>query len=58
MRLAVMAFNEGRGVSPGDTHDLRLSQVPNFCPFNEGRGVSPGDTSALPTAPRRSRAVQ
>ena len=43
LMFGVRSFNEGRGVSPGDTwrcQGMRGGEMP----FNEGRGVSPGDT--------------
>ncbi len=42
-RCGGRSFNEGRGVSPGDT-TRELQVLGEIAPFNEGRGVSPGDT--------------
>ncbi len=37
-------FNEGRGLTPGDTSQPRKRPVSRRSPFNEGRGLTPGDT--------------
>ena len=42
MRLGA-AFNEGRGVTPGDATDSGRKALVDAATFNEGRGVTPGD---------------
>ena len=44
LTVAPGTFNEGRGVSPGDTCGVCPSTSVTIGAFNEGRGVSPGDT--------------
>ena len=44
--MVVAAFNEGRGVRPGNTPARRQQVSPLELTFNEGRGVRPGNTIA------------
>ena len=39
-----MAFNEGRGFTPGDTCRCEQGHPLQLDAFNEGRGFTPGDT--------------
>ncbi len=52
------AFNEGRGVSPGDAGIGPLGRTPTVLAFNEGRGVSPGDAEPGESGHRRLQRVQ